>query len=88
MRIQLDLDQSGKELVDHLEEITGCKTHTDFFNSAVTLFEWAVQQRISGRIIASLDESNMNYKELQMPALERAARPASATASASHAARE
>jgi hypothetical protein len=25
-----------------------------------------------GRIVASLDETNKNYKELQMPALERA----------------
>ena len=79
MRIQLDLDKAGKEQLDHLEGITGLKRHTDFFNAAITLFEWAVQQRRAGRIIASLDESSMNCKELnckelQMPALEHAAR--------------
>src|SRR6266480_1223125 len=74
LRIQLDLDKAGKEQLDHLEGITGLKRHTDFFNAAMTLLDWAVQQRRAGRIIASLDESSMNCKELQMPALEHAAR--------------
>lgn len=74
MRIQLELDQAGKEQLETMEQTTGLKTHTDFFNAALTLFDWAIQQRVKGRVVASLDEENMSYKELQMPPLEQAAR--------------
>jgi hypothetical protein len=77
MRIQLDLDDAGVEVVEGLKEATGSKTHKELFNNAITLLDWAVKQRQDGRIIASLDESNENYRELQMPALENAARQAS-----------
>ena len=74
MRLQIDLDEDAKQQMVNLEKITGLETHADFFDAAVTLLDWAVKQRRSGRIIASLDERNMNYKELSMPPLERAAR--------------
>jgi hypothetical protein len=77
MRIQLDLDDTGVEVLESLKEATGSKTHKELFNNAVTLLDWAVKQRQDGRIIASLDESNENYRELQMPALENAAKQAS-----------
>jgi hypothetical protein len=73
MRIQLDLDDEGMKLLERLKEATGSKTHKELFNNAITLLEWAVNQRVNGRIVASLDESSQNYKELQMPALEYAA---------------
>jgi hypothetical protein len=73
MRIQLDLDDTGVELLDRLEKATGSRTHKEFFNNAITLMDWAVRQRQAGRIIASMDERDENYKELQMPALENAA---------------
>lgn len=73
MRIQLDLDEVGMKLLDELKTATGSKTHKELFNNAITLLDWAISQRQSGRIVASLDESNKNYKELQMPALEYAA---------------
>lgn len=73
MRIQLDLDEAGVRLLDKLKEATGLRTHKELFNNAVTLFEWAVNQRRDGRIVASLDEVSENYKELQMPVLEYAA---------------
>ena len=73
MRIQLDLDDRGAESLDKLEKATGSKTHKEFFNSAITLMDWAVKQRQQGRIVASMDEESENYRELQMPALEHAA---------------
>lgn len=74
MRIQLDLDEPGVERLNELREKTGIRTYKELFNNAITLLDWAVRQRQEGRIVASLDETNMNYKELQMPALEAAAR--------------
>ncbi len=73
MKIQLDLDEKGARTVERLKEQTGLKTHKDLFNNAVTLLDWAVTQRQKGRIIASMDETEQNYRELQMPVLEYAA---------------
>ena len=75
MRIQLDLDETGMKWLDSLEKATGTRTHKELFNNALTLLEWALTQRRMGRIVASLDESSKNYKELQMPALEYAVSP-------------
>lgn len=73
MRIQLDLDDDGMRLLERLKKATGAKTHKELFNNALTLLEWAVNQREKGRVVASLDESTETYRELQMPALEYAA---------------
>lgn len=82
-RIQLDLDESGIELLSRLERDTGARTHKEFFNNAITLVDWAVKQRQAGRIVASMDPEQENYRELQMPALENAARPMLVGANAS-----
>lgn len=76
MRIQLDLDDPGVNLLDELKEATGLKTHKELFNTAITLLDWAVKQRQQKRIIASMDEDNKNYKEILIPALEYAAKRA------------
>lgn len=61
-------------MLEELKAATGSRTHKELFNNAITLLGWAIEQRQNGRIIASMDESNRNYKELQMPALEFASR--------------
>ncbi|MGB8886381.1 MAG: hypothetical protein WCC87_06625 [Candidatus Korobacteraceae bacterium] len=73
MRIQLDVDRQYVQLLNRLEEETGSRSHRELFNNALTLFDWAVKQRVEGRKIASLDEDEKSYRELQMPALEFAA---------------
>ena len=73
MRIQFDLDAEGLQLLEDLKAVTGLKTYKDLFNNAITLLDWAINQRRAGRTIASMDKGNENYKELQMPAIERAA---------------
>jgi hypothetical protein len=70
--------------------LTGVTQWQDLFSDAITLYNWAVQQRLQGRIIASMNEKDENYRELQMPSLERAAvyakqqKPEAAEASASN----
>lgn len=71
MRLQLDMDKVGEELLTRLKRVTGSKTHKELFNNALTLLNWAVKQRIEGRTIASIDERGVR-RELQMPALEYA----------------
>ena len=67
------MDEKGARTIERLKEQTGVKTHKDLFNNAVTLLDWAVKQRQKGRIIASMDETEENYRELQMPVLQYAA---------------
>ena len=74
MRLQLDIDKVGEELLERLKRATGTKTHKELFNNALTLLDWAIKQRTLGRTIASVDEQNREFRELQMPALEHAAR--------------
>jgi hypothetical protein len=74
VRIELALDSQGMELIENLKVLTGIKTHKEFFNNAITLFEWAVLQETQGRIVCSVDEQNKNYRELVMPSLQHARR--------------
>jgi len=72
VRVELELDNQGAELIEELKMLTGIKTHKEFFNNTITLFEWAVLQEIKGRSVCSVDEENKNYKQLVMPSLQRA----------------
>jgi hypothetical protein len=66
-RLQFDIsDERAKEL-DDLVERTGLKTRAQLFNTALSLFEWAVREREAGCIIASVNEKNDKYKEIDMP---------------------
>ena len=70
VRIQLDLpDEQVAELDERMAE-TKLRTRKDFFNNALTLFDWAIKQKKAGRVIAAIDESQDIVKELLMPALE------------------
>lgn len=70
IRIQLDLPEEQVKDLDELMIETKLATRKDLFNNALTLFQWAVKAKRSGRIIASVDEDNKTSKELVMPALE------------------
>jgi len=78
LRIQIEVDENGSQVLDSIKQATGISTYKDIFNNAITLFEWAIRQRVEGRVIASLDERTKRYKEMTMPALEDAVRRASA----------
>jgi hypothetical protein len=46
----------GPELIDELKNLTGLRTNKEFFDNAITLFDWAVLQAMLGRSLVSLDE--------------------------------
>ena len=54
--------------------VCGLSTQKDLFNSALTLFEWAVGEVRQGRSVASIDEATQRYREIAMPALSNARR--------------
>ena len=80
MRIQIDIDESGEQVLNSIRQATGLSTYKDIFNNAITLFEWAIRQRAEGRVISSLDERTKRYKEMTMPALEESLRRANLAA--------
>lgn len=68
-RIQLDIpDDKAKDLEDLMAK-TGISTKQDLFNHALTMFEWAVNEKLVGRYIATVDENSQTLKELRMPTL-------------------
>lgn len=69
VRIQFELPEEKVKELEELMRVAGITTRKDLFNNALTLLEWAVQERKAGRSIASVDEHNKRYKELVMPAL-------------------
>jgi len=69
VRIQFELPEEKVKELEALMEAAQITTRKDLFNNALTLFEWALQERKTGRTIASVDEENKKYKELVMPAL-------------------
>ncbi len=82
MRIQIEIDETGSQVLDRIKQSTGVNTYKDIFNNAITLFEWAIRQREEGRVIASLDERTKKYREMTMPALEEAVRRSKAASGA------
>lgn len=74
-RMQLQVSDSRFDELQELMRECGIEQQKDLFNNALALFEWAVNERRKGRIVASVDEENKRYKEISMVALEHAARP-------------
>lgn len=73
MRIQIELNDSGVNLLKRIKKAAESEdmSHRELFDNALTVLDWCVQQRQQGRIVASLDESEKNYKELIMPILQK-----------------
>lgn len=72
-RIQLEVREERLQELKALMEQADLSTQKDLINDALTLFEWAITERRSGRAIGSMDEANQKYREVMMPSLERAA---------------
>lgn len=73
-RIQFELTEQGVQEFEKLMEATNVATRKDLLNNALTLLEWAIKERQKRRIIASVDERNQKYKEIEMPILSKAAK--------------
>jgi hypothetical protein len=67
MRLQFEIPEDRVKDIDDLVKRTGIKTRVQLFNNALSLFEWAIREREVGNIIASVNEKNGKYKEIEMP---------------------
>ncbi len=69
VRIQLELPESQVRKIEKLMDKSGTKTKKDFFNNALSVLEWAIDERENNRTVASINEAENSYKELNMPIL-------------------
>ena len=69
VRFQFELEKSKAAELDALMKETGVTTKKELINNALTLLKWAVKETKRGHSIASIDEENSRYRELQMPIL-------------------
>ena len=73
MRIQLDVAEDNVKVMRYLMQEGNLSTYKELFNNALTVLYWCFKEVRNGRIIASLDEETMRYKELSMPVLQSVA---------------
>lgn len=73
MKIQMEVPDWVASQVDQLKDVTGSADYKELFNNAMALLAWAVQQRVAGNSVASIDPGAKEFRRLQMPALEYAA---------------
>jgi hypothetical protein len=65
--------QISDDLVKKLQDKLGDVKVTDIARDALTLFNWAVDERAKGRLVLSSDEDGEKMTRLAMPSLEKAA---------------
>jgi metal-responsive CopG/Arc/MetJ family transcriptional regulator len=70
LRIQLELPEEQVAALDRLSEDLGIRTRKELFNNALTLLDWAVQERKAGRFIASVDDDQTRLREILLPVLQ------------------
>ena len=68
-RIQVDMPEERVREIEELMEKRGIKTKKEFFNVALTLLEWAIDEKENGHAIASVDEEENRYKEVVIPGI-------------------
>lgn len=59
--ISFEFSEAGLKSLDNMSAKAGLTSRKDTLNAALTLFEWALDQRSQGRTIASIDEPNSQY---------------------------
>jgi hypothetical protein len=69
-RLQIDVRPALMARFNRLLALGELSTQRELLDTSVTVLEWAVNQRLSGRIIGSIDESTGMFRELHMPYLE------------------
>lgn len=69
IRIQFELPKEKVQELEELMKVAHISTKKELLNNALTLFQWAINEKRLGNVLASLDESEQRLKELIMPVL-------------------
>lgn len=68
-RVQFDVIKPQLERIDSLMKECGITSRKDYFDNALTLFEWAIEESKKGHIIATVDIQAANYNPVLLPVL-------------------
>ncbi|HZL27306.1 MAG TPA: hypothetical protein VFC39_12340 [Acidobacteriaceae bacterium] len=74
MRINFEFTEDQVKELKALQQKTGSTSMKDMFNSAMSMLEWSVDEKIKGHEIASVDPDSQNFRVLVMPILQKAAK--------------
>ncbi len=66
-----EFEFSAKKMGELMNTVDA-ETRIELMNNALNFFQWAVREVQSGRIIASIDETNKKYREVSSPLLNNA----------------
>ena len=72
-RLQVPITDEQLAEIDALVSRSGLRTRTALFDSALCLFDWAIDQSAKGRSIAAVDDDDGTFYEITMPALRNVA---------------
>ena len=72
MEFQIEIDDLHLDMLKEIKERTGLSGYKEIFNSSLSLLDWATRQEASGKVVAAVNESTCEYKEVQMDALDSA----------------
>jgi len=70
IRLQIDVTEERMAAIDDLVKLMGLSTRKALFDNSLTLLEWAANQKMEGKIIASISGDSDSYRELCIPCLE------------------
>jgi hypothetical protein len=68
-RVQFDMKDSKLTRLEELMNEAGIETRKDYFNNALSMFEWAIEELKKGRVIGTIDPQTGAYNQLVMPIL-------------------
>ena len=85
MRINFEFTEDQVKELKALQQKIGSTSMKEMFNSAMSILEWSVDEKIKGHEIASLDPNSNNYRILVTPILQKAGRQKQASAPATEA---
>jgi hypothetical protein len=69
-RLQIDLTEQQLKTLEELAKEVGVSTKKELFNNALSILQWAVNQKRHGYIVGSINEADQKYRELAMPILD------------------
>ena len=72
MRVRLDIPKDRAEEIKALMKKASISTEKEFFNAALSLFRWAIEEKEAGRMIGSLEEKidGVEFQRLVFSSLE------------------
>ena len=70
--IHFELSAEKDKELESLMDRLGVGSKIDLINNALTLLQWASEEKEAGRIIASVDTENKRYKPVRLKSLSGA----------------